>query len=297
MSGSAAPAPAALRRPLVGAVRWDAWVGDLPTYNSAGPTAVGLQVERVLGRPTGTSRLPFYAREVGDHQVEIRGASQDVVDREIEFAAGAGLDYWAFVYYPPGSGLDAARRFYLASAHRSRIAFCLIFDSLSRFRSALRDFGELLDAFARPEHVRSSVRGWPVFFMPRPARTPADVDVPALRLEIEAVRAAAVAARVGDPYIAVMGGAPPLVRWAVDALGLDAGSRVRRGRRGGAPFADLVRAAEGRRDAFRAVGLRVLPWVTSGWDPRPRVEHPVSWTTCDPDGWVQAGTPAETRRT
>jgi hypothetical protein len=33
--------------------------------------------------------------------------------------------------------------------------------------------------------------------------------------------------------------------------------------------------------------------VTTGWDPRPLVEHPVSWSARDPDGWAQPGTPGE----
>jgi hypothetical protein len=33
--------------------------------------------------------------------------------------------------------------------------------------------------------------------------------------------------------------------------------------------------------------------VTTGWDPRPRVEHPVSWTTVAADAWAQPATPAE----
>jgi hypothetical protein len=90
-----------------------------------------------------------------------------------------------------------------------------------------------------------------------------------------------------------MGGRPEPTREAVDALGLDAASAYAQAGRGGVAFAALTRAAEERWDAFREVGLRVLPWVTSGWDPRPRVEHPVSWTTCDPDAWAQPATPAE----
>ena len=79
----------------------------------------------------------------------------------------------------------------------------------------------------------------------------------------------------------------------VDALGLDAGSAYAEFGTGGIPFAALAGAAERRWDAFREAGLRVLPWATTGWDPRPRVEHPVSWTTYEPEAWAQPGTPTE----
>ena len=74
-----------------------------------------------------------------------------------------------------------------------------------------------------------------------------------------------------------------------------AGSASAEAGTGGVAFAGLTRsrAAERHRDAFREAGLRVVPWVTTGWDPRPRVEHPVSGTTVAPDAWAQPGTPAE----
>jgi hypothetical protein len=294
MSSGAAAGPAAPPGPLVGAIRWDAWVGDLPTTGAAGqPTAVGLQVERVLGPAHWRDRLPFYARELSDHAVEVRGASQALIDQEIVYAAAAGLDYWAFVWYPPGSGLDTARRLYLASAHRSRIAFCLLFDGLARFRHAIRDRGELLDAFARPEHVRVAGGRPLVFFLARASTAPTATDLAALRREIDATRAAAVAAGVGDPYIACMGSPTRQLVDAIDALGLDAGSAYATPGRGGMPFARLARAAEQCWDGYRDAGVRVLPGVTTGWDPRPLVETPVSWSTWDPDGWAQPGTPDE----
>src|SRR6266545_4265636 len=64
-------------RALVGAIRWDAWVGDLPTSNERGPTAVGHEVERALGPAHWHDRLPFYARELSAHSVEVRATSQD----------------------------------------------------------------------------------------------------------------------------------------------------------------------------------------------------------------------------
>jgi hypothetical protein len=151
----------------------------------------------------------------------------------------------------------------------------------------------LLDAFGRPEHVRVAGGRPLLFFMPRAATAPTPADLAALRREIAAARAAAVAAGVGDPYIACLAARPAFAREAVDTLGLDAASVYAEAGTGGMPFADLARAAEGRWDAFREAGLRVIPWVSTGWDPRPRVEHPVSWTTVPPDAWAQPGTPAE----
>src|SRR5207249_2833996 len=79
-------------RPLVGALRWDAWYvpGSEPT------TAV----ERSLAPPQYQSRLPFFARRDIDNHVSLPALSPNQMDLEAEQAAYAGLDFWAFVSYP-----------------------------------------------------------------------------------------------------------------------------------------------------------------------------------------------------
>ncbi len=75
-------------RPIVGAIRWDAWYGE------SGPVK---EVERSLGPKKYHFRLPFFARVFGDDQVRINGDAETIMDQEIAFAAEAGLNYWAFV--------------------------------------------------------------------------------------------------------------------------------------------------------------------------------------------------------
>jgi len=69
-------------RPIVGAVRWDAWIGDLPC-SDAGTDDVGLQVERSLGPRQFHDRLPFFAWITGHDSVEARELTQDVMDAQI----------------------------------------------------------------------------------------------------------------------------------------------------------------------------------------------------------------------
>lgn len=44
---------------------------------------------------------------------------------------------------------------------------------------------------------------------------------------------------------------------------------------------------------YKATGRKVIPWVTTGHNTRPRIDHPVSWTKVAPDEWVSDGTPQE----
>ena len=77
-------------RPQVGAIRWDAWTGG----------EITAQMEQTLGPRKYHFRLPWFAEVLDRDQVRIDGRPQAIMDREIDFAAGAGLDYWAFLLYP-----------------------------------------------------------------------------------------------------------------------------------------------------------------------------------------------------
>ncbi|NQU43425.1 hypothetical protein HQ520_09070, partial [bacterium] len=103
-------------RPLVGAIRWDAWTGGTVTE----------QVERTLGPARYQDRLPWFAEVTGENTARIDGGRQSVMDREIEFAADADLDYWAFLLYQDGNPMSLALEQYLQSPARNRIGFCLI---------------------------------------------------------------------------------------------------------------------------------------------------------------------------
>ena len=73
--------PAGQARPIVGAIRWDAW------YGRGGPVA---EVERSLGPKKFHFRLPFFAHVLGDDKVSINGDSQETIDKEIALAPRRG---------------------------------------------------------------------------------------------------------------------------------------------------------------------------------------------------------------
>ena len=110
---AAAATCSARDRPIVGAIRWDAWTGGQVTE----------QVERTLGPKKYHDRLPWFAEVIDDGAVKIDGGRPAVMDREIEFAADAGLDYWAFLIYPKGSPMSTALGQYLQSPKREQIRF------------------------------------------------------------------------------------------------------------------------------------------------------------------------------
>ena len=95
---SVGPSAHAEDGPIVGSIRWDAWTGGKITR----------EVERSLGPKKYHTRLPWFAEVVDENTVRIDGSPQEVMDREIEWAARAGLDYWAFLTYSKENSLSAA---------------------------------------------------------------------------------------------------------------------------------------------------------------------------------------------
>ena len=105
--------------PLIGAIKWDGMHGD--------EDEIGAYVQETLGPERWHYRLPFYAKIVGKDKVLLDCTPQEVVDKEIQYAANGGLDYWAYVVYPTD---DPKRKYinkglegYLKSKYRNRIRF------------------------------------------------------------------------------------------------------------------------------------------------------------------------------
>jgi hypothetical protein len=46
-------------------------------------------------------------------------------------------------------------------------------------------------------------------------------------------------------------------------------------------------------ESDKATGKKVIPWVTTGHDTEPRLDHPVSWYTVPAGDWVADGTPEQ----
>ena len=259
--------------PLVGAIRWDAWYGrgSVPT----------MAMERNLSPPEFRHRLPFFAEGERD-AVVIDGNRQEVMDREIRYAAAAGIDYWAFVAYPDEDPMSNGLRLYLGSRHASLVRFCMVIEADRLFA------GDRLSLLAEP-HVRLLAHpnyqrvldGRPLYyvgFLTRMLASGEAEGLAAMGRLLSEFRQRCRAAGACDPYVVLMAPADRARHWAV-GIGADAvGSYAVAGvMEEPLPYAELVRRAEGNWDALAASGREVVPTVMAGWDRRPRVVNPVPW--------------------
>jgi len=249
------PAP----RPIVGAIRWDAWTGG----------AVTEQVERTLGPEKYHDRLPWFTEVVGKDQVRIDGSLQRVMDQEIGFAADAGLDYWAFLVYPESNPMSVALKQYLMSPDRGRINFCLILhNSLLVSDEQWPKERDRAVALLKQPGYQKVLGGRPLVYVFTGKRPPFD--------RYSKFLAAAKESGL-HPYSVFMGWNPPADFRSVSTKGFDAVSAYAKSGNQ-AEFGQLALAVE--KDYWQAAAEAQVPYVplvTTGWDKRPRQDHPVSW--------------------
>jgi hypothetical protein len=247
-------------RPVVGAIRWDAWTGG----------AITEQVERSLGPKEYHDRLPWFAEVIGENKVRIDGSPQEVMDREIDFATRGGLDYWAFLIYGKSSPMSAAIKQYLRSSKRERIGFCVILhNTLKSSESQWPSERDRLISLLKEPGYQTVLGGRPLVY--------AFSGGPGFPFErFSEFRRAAEEAGL-DPYCVFMGWNPAHDFKLVSSRGFDAVSAYAKGG-DQKTFAELVESVEtGYWENAAGAGVPYVPFVTTGWDKRPRQDHPVSW--------------------
>ena len=261
--------------PAVGAIRWDAWYG--------GADQIGEYVQEQLSIPEWRYRLPFFTQERTTAnetvQFETNGNSSTAMAQELSYAAQYGINFWAFVAYSPSSSMFYAQRLYLQAAAGGRnqgVNFALIMDS-NELSVLPGDLTRVVGYFQQPYYQKTPT-GRPLAF----TFSATAADAPALAQ----LRNATVAAGLPRPYIVAMGwGTVQTQMAAAKQLGADAISQYgyvpgNLASHPGTPFTFQENAAAeiAHNKACAAAGAKLVPTVTSGWDPRPREAKPPPWS-------------------
>jgi Glycosyltransferase WbsX len=256
-------------RPLVGAIRWDAW------YSDKGPVK---EVERSLGPPKYHFRLPWFAQLKGGDQVSINGDSEAIMRQELDYAATAGLDYWAFLDYGPGSDMTHAFDRYLAAADKRGLRFCFIEEGGQIDGRGPKDWPRVIEHFKNPHYLRV-LNGRPLLCVfARPKKYGREV--------FDELRKLTTAAGLPEPYLVLMGWNPAEER---EKLGFDAVSEYAAVGTGYSPkpvaYEQLVskHVAQELWQKWEHDHTPCITFATAGWDTRPRQERPPTWCR-----WIKA---------
>lgn len=256
-------------RPVVGAIRWDAWYGE------GSPVS---EVEKTLGPRKYHHRLPFFAQVISPSEVSINGDAQSVIEQEIAFAADAGLDYWAFVDYWDHGNLGIALRRYREAPDKQGIRYCLIEEGRRLDHVGTPGWPRLVTHFQDP-HYLHVLGGRPLLFI---YGLPEAVS----RADFESLAQQTTAAGLEKPYIVLMGWNPQADAAAMEKFGFSAVSAYAAGAGYEWEQWPYERLTEHVRTAYwevcRQQRLETVTFATAGWDPRPRVEHPTPWVRVTP---------------
>lgn len=252
-------------RPIVGAIRWDGWYGD---------GGVVKAVEHSLGQPKYHFRLPWFAQLLDGDKVRINGDSQDIVVREIGYAAQAGLNYWAFVDYGnEAPGLSIALNRYLAAKDKRGVRYCLVEEGARLDQAGSAGWPRLVEHFRNGDY-QTVLGGRPLLFVfVKPTRL--------AKADWDELKRQAVAAGLKTPYLVLMGWNPEQDAKNMVELGFDAVSAYARGgsysmtQPGYAQQCAMIR--RDRWEKWQALRVPSVTFASAGWDTRPRNERPPPW--------------------
>ncbi len=255
----------------VGAIRWDAWVGDL-----AEP---GLEAEESMGPAEFQWKAPYYSVILDDYHILARATTQEIIDDQIKYASEAGIDYFAYLYY--AGALSTALTLHFTSARKEDVKFCMIVDS-GRLNSSV------VSLLANYYFKRSFYKTVNIEGIDRPLLYLFQCNTNTASM-IASLRAACTASGVNNPYIVAMH------THLCEGIDYDAVSNYAVGGYGGESYSSLALKAADNWDDQKNAGHKVIPLVTSGWDPRSwmKTRNPYPWHDPNINSWTVPGTPVE----
>jgi hypothetical protein len=257
----------------------------------------------LLGAPAVLDQLHFQTNpdlatdfSVDNVSVEITesvnadATSQAIMDQEIQYASDAGIDYWAFDYYPQ-QPLARARELYLSSTKRNLINWCAILDGNFGFGDDFwANLAVLVARMAEPNYQKV-LDGRPLVY----------IIAGATAGRVTAIRSKAAEAGLADPYVVVTGWTAQSAAGLKTTVGADAVSRYATGpATAGAPYSEVIEDESALWPEYAAAASQVIPTVSTGWDPRDRHDYPAPWGAQpdtsylgDDDFWSQQATPEQ----
>ncbi len=251
--------------PIVGAIRWDGWYGDVTVTKA---------VEASLGQPKYHFRLPWFAVVMGDGKVQINGDSQAIMDDEIAYAAQAGLNYWSVVdYLDEAPGMSIAMNRYLAAKDKKGIHYCLVEEGARLDKAGTKAWGRLVEHFRQPDY-QTVLDGRPLLCL-------FGKTTELGRAEWDELKQQTIAAGLKAPYLVLMDWRKPEAGRL--SLGFDAVSRYAASGKGYTAdpksYAELTSFDVRRQlwDQWKQDGTPCITFATAGWDTRPRQERPPVW--------------------
>ncbi len=249
----------------LGVIRWDAWYG-----HDGDPKSVISAVERTLSPPEFHFRAPFFAKVTEDNKIIIPEYTQEIFDKEMEYAIEAGIDYFVYMFY--ADDMKKAREMHLKSKYKNDVKFAFFTHGFTEERV--------------PEYIKYFKED---FYMTVQGGRPIIYYFTGFELAkkcIEMLKDACKKEGIPEPFSVVCNiGTEDTINSGGDAKGQYAvpGSK-------GMSFSSVRKEAQKLWQSFKETGMQYVPTVSSGYNTLPRVKNPVFWMACGQDGWAEYAT-------
>ena len=298
-------------RPSVGVIRWDAWNQVSGHYD-----AVSYCAQIALAPQRYQYRLPFYAQPLSSTNVSFDADEQSIMDQEIVYAARAGIDYWIVdsyctygpnctttssycaQYAQPGSTSDGycperpnyGLERYLSSQYVDRLNFTLMLLGAPACDPDMQK--QYIGRLGSP-HYHTVLGGRPLVYMFQFSDNEAAAcggSWNGSRAVFDSFRQQAMAVGLPNPYMVLMDFDVSTVVSHARVLGFDAVSTyaLPGGTDDGVPMREQIVAAQGWWKAAASTHFPFVPLAPTGWDPRPRADHPCPCVDEGPQHYEQA---------
>jgi len=281
----------AVPRTVIGVVNWDC---SLPSE-----TWFGKYATTSLSPSKFRHATPFYADVKGPDSIDYHWRTVEEYEREMQYAIDAGIDYFAYCWYgemkdgkdftpvakdassvcdPHVWELATARQLHARSRLREQLKMCAILVTLHPLADA--EIESLARTMKEPWY--QTVQGRPLLYLFGGKGSNVLTRVRAACRKIEAKDPYAVVMTVGGERFDGIGeeGVQAISCYTDYILDVDT-------------FDEVVAGQIARNAGRAATGMDMIPTFTLGWDPRPRVDHPVPWVSYPNVRYMRPATGAE----
>ena len=252
----------------LGVIRWDAWYG-----HDDNPNSVISNVERALSPKEFHFRAPFFAKVTEEDKIVIPEYTQEIFDKEMEYAIEAGIDYFVYVFYI--NDMRKAREMHLKSKYKNdvKLAFCSQGLPPERVPEYIKYFKE--ECYVKVENGRPLM----YYFC----------DFATAKRSIDLLKEGCIKEGLPVPFSVVCN----LGTEDTKNSGADAKGQYGVGGTYGESFKSLCNKANVLWQDFKSTGMQYVPTVTSGYNTLTRFKNPVYWIKCSENGWAEYATADE----
>lgn len=256
----------------IGAINWD---NSLPE-----DTYFGYYSSLVLSPEKYRSVTPYYAR-INAGRVTFAPKTQESFDEELALAVEAGIDYMAYDWYTEERlpapedphnvdhtvrELNHARRLHETSSLNTKIRLCAVI--ICPHPMSERDYGKLAEDMKQDFYEK--IDGRPLVYL----FSGYYVDI------IEKLREFPEKYGTADPFIVFLGaGEGGKIDKSIDYTKADGVSAYASCTGNVKTFRELTEHSIAANELRKGYGIPVLPHFSAGWNPTPRVDNPIPWTT------------------